>query len=809
MSLSDTGEESASMQSGDGGVSRRLSDRRSSPNDSGGEGGGSLASQPVFSLEDSSSSKLGGLDVSDFDMEPPSLDQGDDGSGYMDIGDTNDPTGGLAMVVQTRQYFPETWYWNPWLITDEEGFASLALTTPDSITSWNIEAVATTKDARFGMGTEEVTVFKGFFIEPDMPVSVVRNDEFPLKILIYNYEDESSNITVSLHPGGWYELLSESTEQWINVNASSVSSIEFRIKAKDVGRFLVTVEGDNGAKIDKVIREMTVEPDGKPFVDLINGALEDDQIVNTKIDILQNRVPNSENAYVKLQGGIEAVTLDGAENFIQFVSGCGEQSTSRLAVDIAAYKNLLKGDLTDEKMFEFENILNQGIQHEMMYVIDNRDGTGKSVVWHGTGPPDLWLTAWATFVFQDLVDVGFNVDEDIIEGFQKYLVSTQNNDGSYEFEDVGHWSINSKLQNQKLTSTAYITRALLYSGYSKESTEVKKSIDYIQNKVSANGDAYTIALSLLALEMGSGSKTIRDQLAGALISQQQTNVEEGTAWWSWTSGSSGSDNYYNDGNTIETTSYAIMALNKKGAYGSAVNKAVKYLLTHRSGGCFRSTHDTAVAFQALNTIDEFNIEDLLITVYEDDEEVNSIRFNDENKDITYLIDLRPYLDSDGLNVKLVSSGKGSIFYQIFCEQYLPWSEANLFRPPELTLDVKYDTTNIKVNDMIQAEVNLMYNGGSPQLKMVLLDLRAPVGFAFVESDFQDLLEGGVINYYEHRGRQALVYVDDLVKGELITFYYSLLALKPIKGTIQGVNAFDMYNTEITTELGPIEVQSTM
>jgi hypothetical protein len=52
-----------------------------------------------------------------------------------------------------------------------------------------------------------------------------------------------------------------------------------------------------------------------------------------------------------------------------------------------------------------------------------------------------------------------------------------------------------------------------------------------------------------------------------------------------------------------------------------------------------------------------------------------------------------------------------------------------------------------------------------------------------------------------------VYVDDVIKDDEYTFSYSLLANRPIRGTIQGVHAYDMYNPNIDTELGPVEVEA--
>jgi len=124
---------------------------------------------------------------------------------------------------------------------------------------------------------------------------------------------------------------------------------------------------------------------------------------------------------VKLQGGLEAVTLDGADSFIKFVSGCGEQSTSRLSLTVSAYKNAIKGSYTDEQLFEWESKVSQGIQHESQYLTDVPESSGKTISWYSGEKPDLWLTAWAIFVYKDLDDVGLEIEADIIPGMQNFI----------------------------------------------------------------------------------------------------------------------------------------------------------------------------------------------------------------------------------------------------------------------------------------------------------------------------------------------------------------------------------------------------
>jgi hypothetical protein len=729
----------------------------------------------------------------------PASPQSGNGSGYK-------PT-------HVRTYFPETWYWNPALITDENGYAFVTLTTPDSITSWGIDAMASTKDAQIGTGNTEVTVFQEFFVEPDIPVSVIRGDEFPLRVLVYNYEGVTSNITVELQEDPWFELLSEKL-QYVEVEANSVSSVDFVIKANSVGEHDITINASSISLEDKIVKEMKVDPDGKRLDSVANGQLDNNQTVSVEIELDPQRVENSENAYIKLQGGMEAVTLDGAETFIRFVSGCGEQSMSTLSIDILAFDTVQNMEGTDEQLFEFETIVNQGIQHELTFLLPAKNGIGRGIVWFSSDQDvHPWLTSWGLITFQDAKNAGFDLDDAIIKDMQDWLVSQQEADGSFKFPDWGIYETNNPiLKAKKVATTAYITRALLYSGYSPTGAAITKSLGYIKDHINEQwDDPYTLAISLIALEDANGDSALRTDIAQRL--EDLKEEENSTVYWNSDNNmiSDGDDfvgwRYSYNSHTIETTGYAIMALAKHGGFRTTVNKAVNYLLEHRNGlGGFFSTQDTVVAFQALASIGEVNIEEMTITVEANGQEVDNIIFTEENKDITFLLDLRPYLE-ESTTVTITSLGIGSVLYQVYSSQYLPWDVIGPNEPPEMSLDVTYSTTNITVNDMIEATLNLEYLGSAAKLKMVLVDLRAPVGFSFVDSDFSYLVTTGKISSYEINDREVMVYIQDIYPNQPITFTYHLLANKPVVGVVQGIHAYDMYNPDLDVELEPIEIVS--
>ncbi|NIP86018.1 MAG: hypothetical protein GTO03_10825, partial [Planctomycetales bacterium] len=75
-----------------------------------------------------------------------------------ETGDTTAP----GDPPRLRQFFPETLYWNPEVVTDESGFAQVEVPMADSITTWRLTALASSQDGRLGFTTRGLRVFQDF-----------------------------------------------------------------------------------------------------------------------------------------------------------------------------------------------------------------------------------------------------------------------------------------------------------------------------------------------------------------------------------------------------------------------------------------------------------------------------------------------------------------------------------------------------------------------------------------------------------------------------------------------------------------------
>ena len=65
-----------------------------------------------------------------------------------------------SAAPRVREYFPETMYWNPSLITDDNGQAELRLPMADSITTWRMSLTANSMAGQSASATDAIKVFQ-------------------------------------------------------------------------------------------------------------------------------------------------------------------------------------------------------------------------------------------------------------------------------------------------------------------------------------------------------------------------------------------------------------------------------------------------------------------------------------------------------------------------------------------------------------------------------------------------------------------------------------------------------------------------
>jgi len=766
--------------------------------------------------EDGAPQAAGGINK---DVLPPFAQPQDwDGDGLSDS-ELNYGGGGQTVPVKasiTRQFFPETWAWIPILPTAADGTATLDLVAPDSITSWDVSVLASTKDARVGIGHQNITVFQEFFVEPDLPAKAFLDDKFPLKVQVYNYGDPT-DVTVTLDNADWFDVEGGS-QQTVTMDTGDVGSVQFNITLTQVGIKEITVHGESDTFIDTVIRPLRVKPVGEKVTDLFQGRLSSGDDVTYDLSLLPTLIDNSEDAWVKLQGGVEAAVLEGADSYIHYVSGCGEQSMSTLSIDVLAFRTVREGDLDEAKLLELEMITNQGIIHELQYLVDAKNGEGRGIVWF---PSDddvhIWLTSWGVITFKDAQMAGFTVDDKIITDMQDWILSQQKDDGSWKFPSHGLYEFNNpKLQQKIVATTAYVAHSLIYSGIPTSHEAIQDAVAFLKDNIEDADnwdDPYVLALTLKVLA-DAGEQ--RSQLAEDIAEQLHELAQEdnGTVYWGTTTNMISNDVFedaepwdmwsYNPSFNIEATGYATQALHLVGRHAGDVDGGLKYLLDHRSSlGGYYSTQDTVVAFQTIYEVSTKQAPvDIDVEVLVDDEVVWTLTMDETNRDITYLFDLRPLLVDAETPVRLRATGEGFIMFQVYLEQWVPWDTVP--GSDRLLLILEPSTQDPRVGVAYSVAVTVQ-NLQTSSIQMALVELVAPVGMEFDHDSLDRLADEGIVNNVEYEDDLVRLYINDVVLDEPVEFTYIMVAHDEAQVTWAGNRVFDMYNALIEMELAPLKI----
>nr|XP_014353118.1 PREDICTED: C3 and PZP-like alpha-2-macroglobulin domain-containing protein 8 [Latimeria chalumnae] len=196
-----------------------------------------------------------------------------------------------------RTFFPETWIWHCFNVSDASGEGQLQVEVPDSITTWITEAVSLSEDKGLGMASAmELRTFKPFFVDFTIPYQVIRGEQTKIPLSVYNYLPTCAEVHVKVsipkgikfvgHPGKHhltrkmcvhpeeakptFIVLSFSELGLSNITARAFAYIgtnccEEGTQALKPGKFMDdNAERRTPAGTDHVRRRILVEPEGLP-----------------------------------------------------------------------------------------------------------------------------------------------------------------------------------------------------------------------------------------------------------------------------------------------------------------------------------------------------------------------------------------------------------------------------------------------------------------------------------------------------------------------------------------------------------------
>jgi len=632
--------------------------------------------------------------------------------------------GGLAEVQRVRQFFPETWIWDT-LTTDPSGKASKAYQAPDSITTWMLRAVALSKGAGFGVAEAQLKVLQPFFVTVDLPYSVIRGEQFPVKVALYNYQNSTEEFTVELEKADWFQLLDQPSKT-VKIGPNDLGAVSFTIKPGKLGTNKLKVTARSSSSADAIVKEQIVESEGVARETVENLVLSAGANRQADVSVPQGIIEGSARAYLSLTGSYLTQTLEGLEKLIQMPFGCGEQNMLLFAPNVFVTRYLKEsGQLKPEVMAKAEHMMITGYQRELTY---RRNDGSFSAFGNQDKIGSLWLTAFVLKSFAQAKDLIY-VDEGVLSSSRSWITQQQKPDGSFEPVGFVHHQEMMGGLNGKTALTAYMAVALREAGDQAASA---RSIQYLEGVLDSTDDAYGLALTTYALELAKSPKAADAHKKLMAIAKE----DDGGLYWGDEVGfvpaepaAPGMPGILpipprkNPSATIETTGYALLALVE---HGDPVNasRAARWLVSKRNAyGGFGSTQDTVVALQALTRYAAGAKADVDATVLlKAGDWQKEMRVSASNFDVLQLVDL-PTSAPLSIDVK----GKGQVVMQTVLRYNLPDPQKKAESVFQIQVD--YGVGQIEVDNLIDVSANVRFVPPEPiQAGMVVVDVAVPTGF---------------------------------------------------------------------------------
>jgi hypothetical protein len=753
--------------------------------------------------------------------------------------------------LQKRYQFDESWLWEIDYINGNAAY-SKAITLKDSITTWVLQGVGMSKTQ--GMCIAEpfnITAFKTFFIQLDLPKSAVKGEQTVVKATIFNYGNRDQPVRAFLE--GTEGICSgtkagrQGRERQFVVKANSAFSVSWPVIPLRIGNLPVRVQAFVLTDQDYIEKQLHVLPSGKeheisntvvldPSGESI-GHVNQPQTISDRIKVIPNKDEGKQiitidvgkvRDYVsgsakialsfwgELLGPVVEEIMTGMEGMVRLPRGCGEQTMIYLGPTLYTARYLKKtGQMTNDMETKAYGYIRQGVQRMMTF---RREGEGSFTVWMNH-PSSTWLTAFAVKVFSQAQEFNVLTNDltNIICTAVNWISKYRNPDGSlFDPYKTHHQGDMVGAVHDKQTLTAFILISLLEADCQIQESKaaIQAAIGYLQSELKSLTRPYDIAITTYALALADSPKKTE---ANDLL-KKMAFYDEGLNQRHWPSKLQGVKLKHGlsaPSLEVETAGYALLAQLKLGdlEYSHAI---VNWLIAQRQGkGVYRSTQDTVIGLQALTeyriNTDRSDLEmDIVITSDKDMEWDESLALTTEDVLLHHQIELSDHI---GHTLSVQANGRGVAYmdfqmsYNVKVPRTGPQGEQEncMFEIITAIGDcpggnaVEQDQGEEEEERCSQLTISAKYLG-EDSTGMVMIDAGLFTGFEAIKEDLELIknTKGNKIAQYELSDRTVHFYVDEILPGNVVSVSFRIVEKFSV-GNVQSVpvKVYKYYDPDVS------------
>ena len=695
-----------------------------------------------------------------------------------------------------RTDFRETVFWAPQIKTGADGVAKVSFTLSDAVTSFR--AIAEGAGAgRLGRGEALVQSKLPVSLAVKMPMEVSKGDRVSLPVTVANETAERYVAELRAELGAAFKRRGAPLPEKLELAPGQRRSFFYDLEVVGDGaepadgKALVSVVA--AGLRDQVERTIRVVPRGFPIEISEAGTLAAGQKARHRIaigDIVGDRM----TARLTLYPSPLSTMTEGLEAVIREPVGCFEQASSANYPNVMVLAYMEDSDAKQEidpaLIERTHGMLDRGYKKLTGY-----ESPSKGYEWFGGDPGHEALTAYGLMEFVDMTKVYGDVDRQMIERTAAWLKRRRDGKGGYKRDAK---ALDSFGRASPEVTDAYITYALTEAkqkGIDKEVARQKKMAE-------TSSDPYVLALATNTL-LNRDPKSAAAQKAARRLAAMQG---EGGSF-------PGADHSITRSGgvalEIETTSLAVLALIKAGdAYREKVRRAIDWINENRDGfGGYGSTQSTVLALKALSAYSLASRRTRaagVATVWVNGEQVGSVSYEKGHQG-TLEIDLGRALRPGENLVEIGLESTEPIPYSFLAEyrSAVPASSDQT----AVAIETSLGKSRVPMGEGATLGVTVR-NKRSEGIPMALARVGIPGGMVFQTWQLKELVDKKLIDFYETREREVVLYFRSMAPGAVKKINLELLAAVPGRYVAPASRAYLYYTDEHKRWVDPVSVEIT-
>jgi hypothetical protein len=479
----------------------------------------------------------------------------------------------------------------------------------------------------------------------------------------------------------------------------------------------------------------------------------------------------------------------GMEGMIREPGGCFEQTSSSNYPNVMVMSYLATNDAADAALVQkTQTTLDHGYK-----LLTGYETKEKGYEWFGHTPGHEALTAYGLMEFSDMSKV-YDVDHSMVERTADWLMSRRDGKGGFLRSQE---AVDSFGRASETTTNAYIMWAL---SEAKRTKGLDKELAAQRSLGESTKDPYLLALATNTALVN------QDAAAGEMVKRlaAMQGKDGGFVGAKESITMSGGESL-----AIEATSLATLALIKASAnneYEAQIRSAVDWLNSKRGGfGAWENTQATILGLKALTAYSEHARQmqsSGSATLIINGEKAGTIEFEKGRKDALVWDDVASKLRPGKNTIELELAGGATLPYTIGLEYRSARPQSSDAAKVAVRTDLAADHVKMGEGIKLRAHVENKTASGQP---MTLARIGIPGGLVFQTWQLKELRDKGLVDFYETRPREVILYWRGLAPSAKKDISLDLLAATPGTYEAPATSAYLYYTSDDKAWTEPVKV----